>query len=896
MVLTAPPARATTSASSAVFIAHALNVKLENHTATLLNNGTVLITGGTDDTDTVQNTAEIFDPATGVTTTLSATMTVARTGHTATLLSDGRVLIAGGIDNTGSVLSSAELYNPSTGTFSAVGAMSSARAFHTATRLENGTVLVAGGVCGSTCNSGNSTSGVLFTADIFDPSLLTFTPSSSTMKSQRANYAATLLNDGTVLLTGGNTTSSSVSPTNSAEIYEPTRDNFFSVGRMVDSRSSHTATLLNDGTVLIAGGASGNRPMFATNALPSAEIYNPIARTFTQLAASMSDSRVSHSASLLQDGTVLLAGGMDDTLTPLSSADIYDPATQSFTPTAARMNVARSFHTATVLVDGTVLLAGGTTTGTDSGNTNEADLFDPTPGMFVPTGQMLEPRQFQTATMLQDGRVFVAGGQNAVLGALSSTEIYDGASYSAGPTLTVPRSFHTATSFVNGTANQILIAGGVTSAGGVTAAAEIYTEQVGGIGSIAATTTPMSTPRFGHTSTLLSNGDILIAGGENAAGVVLNSSDLFVPDGKGNGSFNITRVTVKGKTSSHNLVTARVYHTATTLCDGTVLIAGGRDPNGNYLSSAEIYNPATDSFASTGSGKSAGMLNARAFHTATLLTDCSVLIAGGVNSKGALNAAELYIPGVVTKGKAAPGKFVAVGPMNSARYLHTATMLSDGTVMIAGGESGSSTVLDSGEIYDPFLQDFTPAAGPMLSARYGQAAVALNSGFVLLNGGENSTFAVTASSELYDPPTGPHPGGAMVIPSPEAKHGRADRTVKAGAVWISNLSNLFETITDATLAVSDPSVFSSITMTLVDGRDRDRTEFKSPGAATQLVFDPPIELAPGAAVELQFKGRLAPRVRGQVSSQTITGLSITNSLGVAASSGLPAILGTVTEK
>lgn len=897
-MVTAAPANAANSAASAVFVAHSLNLKLKSHAAALLKDGTILITGGTDNTGTVQSAAELYDPATGITITLGATMTAARSGHSSTLLHDGRVLIVGGIGGGGSPLNSAELYNPTTRTFSAagLGSMSSARAFHSATLLENGTVLVAGGICGSTCNGGNSSNGVSFTADIFDPSLLSFTLSSNTMNVRRKNHGATLLLDGTVLLSGGSTNSISISPTNEADIYDPTRDQFFQVGGMTDSRASHTATLLHNGTVLLAGGASGNDPMFVTNALPSAEIYDPVLQSFTQLSTTMTNSRVSHTASLLLDGTVLIAGGMDDTLTILASAEIFDPAGQTFTPTAAQMNTVRSLHSATVLVDGTVLLAGGATTSSNSGNTSEADLFDPTPGAFVPSGQMLAPRQFHTATMVQDARIFVAGGQNAAFGALRSTEIYDGASYSAGPALTVPRAFHTATTLMNGASRQILLAGGVTSGGGVTATAELYTEQAGAIGSVATTTTPMSDSRFGHTATLLSNGDILVAGGEDAKGVVLNTSDLFVPDGSGNGSFNISRAAAKGKTSSHNLVTARVYHTATTLCDGTVLLAGGRDASGNYLSSVEIYNPATDGFASTGSGKTGGMINARAFHTATLLPDCAVLIAGGVNSKGVLNAVELFIPGATIKGKTSTGKFVAVGPMNSPRDLHSATLLPDGTVLVTGGQNGTSIVLTSAEIYDPSLQIFTPAASPMLSGRFGHTAVALNSGFVLLSGGKNSTFAVTAASELYDPSSGPRPGGAILFAAPASKEARAGAAVTAGSVWITNQSNFFETITDARITLSDPSLFSSVTLTAAADGDRGRSRLASPSASPEIVFNPPIELAPGASVELWFKGLLAAHERARYSSQSITALSVSNSLGVTSSLGLPASLGTVTER
>jgi hypothetical protein len=870
LLLWSTPAGAVSPLTSAVFVPRASTLHLKEHAATLLDDGTVLITGGADDSGTVQSSAEVYDPATGLTTTLPAAMSAPRMGHTATLLDDGRVLIAGGTSTGNAVLTTAEIYSPSTRTFAAVPAPMSARTFHSATLLQDGTVLLAGGNNGSAAvNSG----------EIFNPSVLTFTAVGNTMTQGRQNHTATRLTDGTVLIAGG---SSGGTPTNLADLYRPASNTFAATGSMVDSRSSHTATLLDDGTVLVTGGASGPAPMFATNALPSAEIFTISNHRFAQLDASMSSPRVTQTAALLQDGTVLIAGGLDDTLTPLTSTDIYDPVSKTFTATAVVMDVARSQHTATALIDGTVLETGGSTAATDA---VQADLFDPTPGAFVPSGPMLEPRQFHTATLLPDARVLVTGGQNAVLGALSSTEVYDGATYSAGPALGVARSLHAATPVTNGATKQLLITGGVTTAAGgfVTATAEVYTPQAGGGGSVVPATNTMSAPRFGHTATLLGNGDILVAGGEDATGHVSNTTDLFVPDGAGNGSFNISR-SPKAKTT---MVAARVYHTATNLCDGSVLVAGGRDPNNNYLASAEVYVPATDSFGGSKTGAKGGtMLTPRAFHTATLLPDCTVLIAGGVNAKGTLSGTEIYHP--------ATGKFTAAPSMASARDLHTATFLPDGTVMFAGGESAPSAIVGTGESYNPFLQMITPVAGLMLNGRAGHTAVALASGFVLLSGGDDDTFAVTASSELYDPPSGPNPGSTVVVTSPVAKTSVSGAKVKAGAIRISNLSGVLETVSDATLALSNPSVFVSFTVERRTAGATTKMEIVLPSGSTQVTFDPPIQIVPGATTELRLKGKLARYHHGQVSSQMVTDLSVSNWLGAAVSVQLPVDLGTVT--
>ncbi len=925
-VLRTAPANAATPATAGVFVPHALTTHLKNHAATLLDDGTLLITGGQDQAGAAQSAAFIFDPATGTTTLLAAAMTTPRYNHTTTLLSDGRVLIAGGYTTGGAgPVASAELYSPTAHTFTAIGStMDVGRAMHTATALTDGTVLLAGGWCGggncTTGGGGNAASGITLTADIYDPSTQTFYQVGN-LRTTVVNQTATRLLDGTVLITGGisgGTPGAAVTPTpiSRAQLYNPGSQSFGNIGggggvNLTIARASHQATLLNDGTVLITGGASYNGDAGDTlYAIPSAEIYNPGPRTFTLVPTTMNAPRVNHQQALLLDGEVIVAGGQDDTLTPLASAEVYDPVAKIFTETGASMDAARSLFTATPLVDGTVYFVGGATAATDGVQT---DLFDGTPGSFVPTGSMTEPRRFHTATMLPDARVFLSGGQNALLGPLNSTEIYDGASFSAGPDLNVARSLHTATMFFNGaglTTPQILISGGVTSMaqGWVTNTAEVYTPVAGGAGSAPVTTTTAMTNapsgRFGHTATYLApvavpttapvlpNGGVLVVGGEDATGAVLATTDLFVPDGASNGSFNVSVLrTGKSSATAHNLKTARVYHTATTLCDGTVLVAGGRDPNGNYLNSVEVYDPTKDTFSTAGSGKTGGMLTARAFHTATLLSDCSVLFTGGVNSKGWVSAAERYVPPVTSGKTKTGGAFVAAPMMSIGRGQQTATFLPDGTVLIAGGSTGPTGVADTGEIYNPFLQTFTPAVGTMMSARFGQTATLLNSGFVLLAGGDDDTFATTAGSELYDPAAGPQSGGAIVAGAAQSKIGAANHVTKAGVVRITNMSNLPETVSGATLLLSNPTVFSSISLS-----GGGASAVASPSASNVLVFASPVTIAPGDTLKLSFAGTLAPHRHHQKSAQAVTGLSISNDLGQAASLGLPAAIGSIKEK
>jgi len=199
-------------------------------TATLLNNGKVLIAGG----DTAS--AELFNPSTGA-FTATGSMTVSRSGHTATLLPDGRVLIAGGILSgpDSLVTASAELYDPVSGGFTSTGSMSEGRYGHTATLLLDGTVLVAG---------------TDSTADLFSAESGTFSEVGELQSGIRASE--TLRSDGTVLIAGGQNRLSLAM----AELFAPESGGFVATGPLRTARDGHAATLLADGAVLITGGTS----------------------------------------------------------------------------------------------------------------------------------------------------------------------------------------------------------------------------------------------------------------------------------------------------------------------------------------------------------------------------------------------------------------------------------------------------------------------------------------------------------------------------------------------------------------------------------------------------------------------------------------------------------------
>ena len=342
-------------------------------------------------------------------------MTGPRQVHTATLLADGRVLVVGGYNVDGVSRASPELYDPKTGTFSPTGSLGVARGFHTATMLSDGRVLIAAG-----SDRGGVLDGLLpiASAELYDPKTGTFSPTGS-LATARSFHTETLLSDGRVLIAGG--CADGLRDLASAEIYDPKTGKFSPTGSMSVARCFHTATLLADGRVLIAGGYSAGWVVDG-EFRASAEIYDPKTGTFSP-TGSLAVVRGNHTANLLSDGRVLIAGGDDIVRHSLHTAELYDPATGTFSPTGT-LRHARTFHTATRLTDGRVLLTGGDPAGWAYGNAflDAAEIYDPKTGMFSPTGSLTHMRVFHTATLLADGRVLVAGGGSPE--PLDSAEIY----------------------------------------------------------------------------------------------------------------------------------------------------------------------------------------------------------------------------------------------------------------------------------------------------------------------------------------------------------------------------------------------------------------------------------------------------------------------------------------
>src|SRR5258706_2216276 len=313
------------------------------HTATLLENGDVLIAVGFGQGDNIYiDSAELYDPTIGK-FAFTGNMSINRCCHTATRLLDDRVLIAGGFN--GDYLSNAEIYDPETGEFTATGSLTTPRMDHVAVLLDNGKVLLAGGV-----GTGWT---FLSSAEIYDPETGTFTPTGN-MSVARESHTVTKLQDGRVLITGGHRgRHSSISIYDSAEIYNPNTGLFTETGHMTLPRHKHDAVLLSDGKVLITGGSDESDDQ---NAYTSAEIFDPLTGTFGK-AGDMPTVRYKHigTSLLLKNGNVLLAGGA-------RNAVIYDKQQNKFFTVPGDLGTAtlsRLFSTATLLSNGNVLITGG---------------------------------------------------------------------------------------------------------------------------------------------------------------------------------------------------------------------------------------------------------------------------------------------------------------------------------------------------------------------------------------------------------------------------------------------------------------------------------------------------------------------------------------------------------
>ena len=575
--------------------------------AALLPDGSVLIAGGLGPEPLAS--AELFLPpprgSGGAGTFVSAGhLSDARTGASALPLPGGHVLIAGG-DQAGHALASVERYEPgpegkdgARGLFQPLGPLVTPRHAAVALVLPAGDLLFAGG-------KGDNDSR-LASAEVYDPFAPGPQPGAppgvsrplSNLSTPRGDAVAVLLANGRALIAGGDWGVHRA--LSSAEVYLPR--GVGRTGRAVrtgDLRAPRTgacAVALATGRIVLAGGRGAS-------ALGALELFDPRAANGAgafSIAGALLQPRELPIAALLPDGSVLVAGGLDDGGAPLASAELVheDPAHPGrlLTAEALPLSTARAFAAAVRLADGRVLVAGGIG---KSALLASAEIFDPAvparlradlpspgPGAFSPTGPMSTPRGAPMAALLADGRVLIAGG--------------------SGP-------------------SDPLSLGSPAEGGDALASAELFDPRTGSF----RPTGTMATARRGSVMLRLPSGKVLIAGGLGKG--ALASAELFDPlADEGRGAFSATG----------GLATARDGAAAALLPSGRALLLGGTDPSGGALASAELYDPTADDGIG-GFEHTSGLSVGREACTATLLPGGGVLIAGGRNN-GPLATAEIW--------------------------------------------------------------------------------------------------------------------------------------------------------------------------------------------------------------------------------------------------------------
>jgi N-acetylneuraminic acid mutarotase len=378
----------------------------ESHVAVVLRDSRVLLVGPK---------SEVYDPLANSWSPAGGT-TITRSQGTATLLRDGRVLVAGGIDGTtGRSVPTAELYDPATNAWALAASMAGRRYSHTATLLPDGRVLIVGGTRSAVD---------LDSTEIYDPSSNRWSPSPS-LSAPRSDHGATLLRDGRVLIAGGDGGGQTLT---TADFFDPTVNRWSSTSPMTTGRHSLALIPLNDGRVMAVAGLPGPGPQPGE----AAEIFDPIRETWSAAGSSTQPLLTYGEASvLLKDGRVFVSGGPSQTYMgdALSTGYVFDPRSDRW-GTTNPMAQGRVSHSASLLPDGRVLVAGGRDAQTNGKGLNTTEIFDanaklsPTPGtMLAATPVANAPG---TATLLQSlsrlpATPLLAGGIGVLAIALVAT-------------------------------------------------------------------------------------------------------------------------------------------------------------------------------------------------------------------------------------------------------------------------------------------------------------------------------------------------------------------------------------------------------------------------------------------------------------------------------------------
>lgn len=541
---------------------------------------------------------------------------------------------------------------------------------------------------------------------------------------QRSSHTATLLADGRLLVVGGQGSVNIGDPTANAELYDPYSGTWACVGTTDLQRTYHTATQLADGRVLVVGGS----PAASGSALASAVIYDPATRSWSG-AGTLTTARYQHTATLLPSGKVLVSGGVGTS--PLASAELYDPAGNSWSP-AGSFSAARCLHAATLLPNGKVLLSGGLDASTLSLASTES--YDPGSNSWAAAGStapLATSRAEHTATLLPSGQLIVAGGIHRLSSSfvnLNSTELYDPAAntWSGGASSLGAVASHQALLLADG--RLVLLGNGQV---------QVYTPASN---SWNAGLIPMLSSVTSLSSTLLLDGRILsVDGTDTSSSRSISSVEAF---DSSSGTSSAVGQPYPAK--------AQVW--AGSLADGRVLVAGGlvdptADPAASPLSlgnSVQIYTPSLGTWVA---GKTMG--TPRYQSGVAILASGKLLVAAGRAQSGSiLGSAELYDPAADT--------WSAAGSVVVGRFGPTATLLQNGKVLLVGGQRQNPAnplqmqTVGSVDLYDPSTNTWSSAAG-LPSPRCLHTATMLPSGKVLVQGGQDSAGNPSATFTVYDP-------------------------------------------------------------------------------------------------------------------------------------------------
>jgi N-acetylneuraminic acid mutarotase len=827
-------------------------VSRSSHTATLMTNGCVLAAGGnTAATDAAvpvpTASALIYNPATGAWAApvgAQTTLLTARFNHTATLLNDGRVLLCGGqntnTDALGNALQSCEYYTPSSctnGEFSAAPNLLQARYNHTAVLLKDGKVWFAGGRNPLIAATG----GYLPTTERFDPGSGSF-QSASPLIEARAYHTATLMGDGKALVVGGYNKRDVIANkgiTESAEIYDPVSNSVTPAATMSTRRQSHAAVLSANGEVTVFGGLgnitttyiAGSALSLGANTLGAGSVLvtdmtgGVVVPTATINAASTGKidldfllnkpviGQIADGEMWLSSPSVMASWGAvrflpgsqtnplvglrinlaglevgcrlpsDGGLVTANCGNIQMTLPQA---TLSQMQGQTVYYprTGVTLGGSPIVTAGNLNFSATINDTNVNANLVPAGSNFSATVKVPLDNAFLTRSVLggtltiTDGSLVQPSSFTVTLtggsGAIPATAVTQDASGNAELVLPMtfsnltgtieytgaaPQSFATGQAIpkagadmsVTATANMAYTMNGADLSGAtfnvdiatvvirkmVFADAETYNPKANSWTLAPPPGVAPSDHRYGHTATLLPNNDRVFVGGRACSGATCATQVASASIG-----FQLLFSEKNFAATSGLAAQKRAFHTSTLLPSGDILVAGGT--NGpSILSHAELFTPGADVFSPV----NGEMRYVRDLHTATLLPNGRVLIAGGFTtnaaSTGSTNTAEIYYPD--TK------RFIETSPMISSRSNHTAIMLPDGRVFVAGGNGTRAVNTDASENFISTKSQWMAAATmPAGCERAIHSAVQLRDGRILLIGGVNASGPLSTTAR-YDP-------------------------------------------------------------------------------------------------------------------------------------------------